>query len=280
MADFNKVGLDIIFTELYPNLRNLIGNIATWLDGTIDSNIVDKAKKWSAGNRRFEQYNEGTSSWGPLLDKNNDTIPYEIRVAEANHAEHADDADEATNADHADTADLATNADNLGGQPPSHYRAAGDLVTVAEGGTGQVTVSGVQTAFDILRKNQNGVDIPDKASFFTTIAAAVKGAAARVALGFGTAVLHNAGTGSNDLTTNSRVSQIAASTVGTPSYTTTTTTIPARTVRNIGAPSGYRFLYYSAGRVHTGIASNGTYISFNNTGNSSMPVSVIWAKNV
>ena len=149
MADFDEPTIDTAYTLYSQVIREVIGTVALWFDGTSDSNIPTGAKGWDATNRRFMEYSG--SAWGALLDMSNASIPYNIRVAVANSAD-ACTGNAATSSactGNAATASLANNSTNLGGVAASSYTQNSDIRGVAYGGTGASTVEGARTNLDV-----------------------------------------------------------------------------------------------------------------------------------
>lgn len=116
MADFSKPATGDVYTSHFQSIRDGRESVAKWFDATTDSNLASGFKRWSATNRRFENYN-GTA-WGELLPMADNTQPYQIRVARANNA---DSADSVAGANVSGTVASATNAANLGSVPAAQY---------------------------------------------------------------------------------------------------------------------------------------------------------------
>jgi len=64
MADFNAPITSDSYTSILSTLRQNIADIVTFLDGTTDSNLVNKTKRYNSSSEKFEKWNG--SSWSNL----------------------------------------------------------------------------------------------------------------------------------------------------------------------------------------------------------------------
>lgn len=115
MADFSLPVVTSEYEAFVDAIKANDASIARWFDGTTDTNIPDRAKGWSAINKRFEMFNGAT--WAALIpNDNNPDNAYDIRVEMANEC-----------AGNAATAGLAINSINLGGVPAEEYITDDDV---------------------------------------------------------------------------------------------------------------------------------------------------------
>lgn len=66
MADFSKPDSTSLYTAVWSLLQSVITSVVTMFDGTSDTNIPNKAKRYNTTTNKFEVYNSGSSTWSTL----------------------------------------------------------------------------------------------------------------------------------------------------------------------------------------------------------------------
>lgn len=66
MADFNQPVNTSLYTIVLDKIREAITTCVTWFDGTVDSNIPDKAKRYSTSTNKFQTYSSSGGTWSNL----------------------------------------------------------------------------------------------------------------------------------------------------------------------------------------------------------------------
>lgn len=66
MADFNLPNSTSLYSAVWTLLQAVLTSIVTWFDGTTDSNVPNKAKRYNTDTNKFQIYNSGTGTWSDL----------------------------------------------------------------------------------------------------------------------------------------------------------------------------------------------------------------------
>lgn len=66
MADFNEPRNVTLYSLVLDKIKESILSCVTLFDGTTDSNIPDKAKRYNTSNDKFEKYAASGGTWSPL----------------------------------------------------------------------------------------------------------------------------------------------------------------------------------------------------------------------
>ena len=66
MADFNQPTETTLYTLVLTRIKEAITTAITWFDGTVDSNIPDKAKRYNTGTNKFQIYSSSGGTWANL----------------------------------------------------------------------------------------------------------------------------------------------------------------------------------------------------------------------
>ncbi len=66
MADFNAPNSTSLYTAVWTLLSSVVTTTVTMFDGTTDSNIPDKAKRYNTSTNKFQVYSSGGGTWANL----------------------------------------------------------------------------------------------------------------------------------------------------------------------------------------------------------------------